>query len=66
MGLSAFGSLISKSYRRHWRSERGYLRLDVDGKRGKVSLKSSRRGRQRAREMDETLGSGSHTGQISE
>ena len=40
-----------------------YLRLDVDRERGKVSLESDGIGRQRPREVDEALGSSSHTGQ---
>lgn len=41
-----------------------YLRLDVDRERGKVSLESDGIGRQRPREVDEALGSSSHTGQL--
>lgn len=40
-----------------------YLRLDVDGERGKVSLEPDGVRRQRAREVDEALGIGSHAGQ---
>lgn len=40
-----------------------YLRLDVDGERGKVSLEPNCVRRQRAREVDEALSIGSHAGQ---
>lgn len=41
----------------------GYLRLDVDGERGKVSLDACVDRGQRARKVNESLCSGSHAGQ---
>lgn len=39
-----------------------YLRLDIDAERGNVGLDTHVAVSQRAREMQETLGSGSHAG----